>query len=233
MLGSFITQKHNEGIAVEQRRGIQFLDLNDYLVLGQSPIEQVVQGLCQTRQVNSWERDVYEREIELVEEGSCIIYQFQKHPWTIIQSSSFFPNRMPLQDQDALSLSDCLHTKAIAYLISDTGGYIGYHFFNCGESIEKFYKEPPEDLSVEEYESDEWFGNEFIGMCEFRSQLRQIEVYEINDGYSLTDEFLREQDAYVPAFFWGWSLKVSQKVTIQLKGLEYDSLERMDYLTLS
>lgn len=232
MIGSFITQTHNKGVPLEQRRGIEFTDLNDYLILVQAPIEQVGQALSQVRQVVSWERDVYEREIELIDQGSGIIVQFRRHLWTIIQSSTFFPNQMSLYDEDAQSLSRWLHTKAIAYLISDTGGYIGYHLFNCGESLERFYKEPMEELEAQEYEYlDE---QEFIGVCEFRSQLSQKEAHEIESGYSFTDEFLRKQDAYVPAFSWQWSfLKVGQKVTIQLEGLERDDLERMDYMTLS
>lgn len=180
-----------------------------------------------------WERNVYERRIELVDQDSLIIFQFWRHPWTVIHASRFFPQWTSLQDEDARSLSLLLHTKAISYLISDTGGYIGYHLFNCGESLEKFYKEPPEDMSVEEYESEELYENEFIGMCEFRSQLSQTEVHEIKDGYQFTDDFLRKQDAYVPACRWEQDLKVSQKVTVKLEGLERDDLERMDYIALT
>lgn len=50
-------------------------------------------------------------------------------------------------------------------------------------------------------------------MCEFRSQLSQTEVHEIKDGYRFTEEFLREQDAYVPACAWEQDLKVGQIVT--------------------
>lgn len=230
MIGSFVTQTHNKGIPIEQRRGIEFTDLNDYLVLVQAPIEQVGQALCQTREVTRWERDVYECEIELVNQKSFIIFQFRRHPWTIIQSSSFFPHWAFFHDGDAKSLSRWLHAKAINYLISDTGGYIGYHLFNCGESVERLYKEPMEDMVAEEYEYvDEM---EFIGMCEFRSQLRPIEAHDIESGYLFTDEFLREQDAYVPSFSWGERLEVGQKVTIQLEGLECDDLERIDFMTV-
>lgn len=231
MIGSFLTQTQNEGVPIKQRRGIEFIDLNDYLVLVQAPIEQVGQALCQTRQVARWGRDVYSRSIELVDQSSFIIFQFRGHPWTVIPSSSFFPHRIFFQDENAQSLSRWLHAKVIVYLVSDTGGFIGYHLFNCGESLEKLYKEPMEEMDAQEYEYlDEM---EFIGMCKFRSQLRPLEAYDIEDGYSFTDEFLREQDAYVPTCLWGWSLNVGQKVTIQLKGLEREDFERMDYMTLS
>jgi hypothetical protein len=233
MIGFCFTQTHNEGVPIEQRRGIELLDLNDYLVLVQAPVEEVGQALCQTRQVASWQRNVYEHEIELVDQESALIFQFRKHPWTIIGLKWFFPNRMYLDDEAVQSLSAWMHTKAISYLVSDTGGYIGYHFFNGGESLEKFYMEPPGFMSVEEYESEEWLGDEFIGMCEFSSQLSHTEVHEIDDGCGFTDRFLRTQDAYVPACIMKTALKVGQKVRLKIEGLERDDIERMDYITLS
>ncbi|MFB8789483.1 MAG: hypothetical protein U7123_11670 [Potamolinea sp.] len=49
---------------------------------------------------------------------------------------------------------------------------------------------------------------------------------------SFTDDFLREQDAYVPAFKWSQNLKVGQKFTVRWKNLECEDLDRMDYMTL-
>lgn len=178
MTGYFVTATHNIGVPIEQRRGIEFLDLNDYLVLVQAPIEQVGQALCQTRQVACWERNVYEREIELVEQSSAIIFQFRKHSWTIIQSSNFFPFGMSLYDEDAQSLSHWLHTKALSYLVSDTGGYFGYHLFNCGESLERFYYDENELIEVTDADADEM---EFVGVPEFRSQLRPEKASEVKE----------------------------------------------------
>ena len=61
MIGYFPTQTHNECVLIEQRRGIELIDLNDYLVLVQAPIEQVGQALCWTRTVTRWERDALEQ----------------------------------------------------------------------------------------------------------------------------------------------------------------------------
>lgn len=236
MLGSFLTQTKNQDFSIEQRRGIEYTDLNDRLVLVRSPIEQVGQALSQTLQIIRWERDVYERSIELVNQSSFIIFQFQRHPWTVIQSSSFFPHRILFHDEEAQSLSHWLHTKAIHYLVSDTGGYIGYHLFNCGESLEKLYKEPMEEPIEEPIEETDAFKDEdemeFQGVCQFQSQLRQLETNEIKDGDIFTDEFLRKQDAYVPTFIWKRHFKAGQKVTIRLEGLERDNFERMDYMAL-
>jgi hypothetical protein len=232
MLGAFLRQTHNEGIPIEQRRGIEHTDLNDYLILVKAPIEQVGQALCQMLPIACWKRDVYQRQIEIVEQGSALIFKFPGHPWTIIQPRNFLPNSINFQDKEAQSISGLLQTKVISYLISDTGGYIGYQFFNCGKFLEKLYKEPPEEMAPIEYESEVW-EEEFIGMCEFRSQLRQTEVYEIGDGYKFTDDFLREQDAYVPSFKWTEFLEVGQKVTIKLKYLAREDLESMDYMTLT
>jgi hypothetical protein len=229
-IGFCFTQIHNEGVPIEQRRGIELLDLNDYLVLVQAPIEEVGQALCQTRQVASWQRNVYEHEIELIDQESTILVQFRKHPWTIIGLNWFLPNTMYLDDEAVQSLSAWMHTKAITYLVSDGGGHTGYHFFNDGESLERLYC--GEDVPVEETNADV---DEIESMvaCEFRSQLRQKEAHEIGYWSTFINEFLQEQDAYVPACKLETSLKVGQKVTLKMKGIERDDLERMDYITLS
>ncbi|MUG92376.1 hypothetical protein F7734_07875 [Scytonema sp. UIC 10036] len=74
---------NQDGVSIEQRRGTENIDLNDYLVLVQSPIEQVGQAFIQMGLVDLWERDVYAREIELTNKRSFILFQFQRHPWTI------------------------------------------------------------------------------------------------------------------------------------------------------
>jgi hypothetical protein len=91
LIGFFRTQTPNESVPIKQRRGIDFTYLDDYLILVQAPIEQVGQALCQTRQMARWERNLYKRQIELVEQDSFIIFQFQRHLWTVIHASSFFP----------------------------------------------------------------------------------------------------------------------------------------------
>lgn len=229
-IGFCFTNTDNEGVPIEQRRGIELLDLNDYLILIQAPIEQVGQALCQTRQVTSWQRNVYEQEIELVDQESTLIFQFRKHHWTIIGLNWFFPNTMYLDDEAVQLLSAWMHTKAIIYLVSDGGGSTGYHFYNCGEFLERFSydeDEPTEETNADEDET------ESMRVYKFCSQLRRKEAHEIGDLYTFINEFLQEQDAYAPACKLEMSLKVGQKVTLKMKGIERDDLERMDYITLS
>ena len=71
------------------------------------------------------------------------------------------------------------------------------------------------------------------GTCHFHSRLRQLKAEDIEDAYKFTDAFLREQDAYVPAFFRFVNFEVGQQITLRLEGLKYDNFVRMDYLVVN
>ena len=205
------------GIPLKQCRGIEHTDLNDSLFLVQAPIEHVAQAFSPFPQLVLWQRDVYEREIEILGYG-LMVFQFRGHPWTLIHQLNFMPYQSPLQipfrDEDMESLSKLLHTKAICYQISDTSHTIGYHLYDCGESIEELYAEGEN--------------------CQFQSRLRQLKAEDIGNPYFFTDNFFREQDVYVPAFAWNiFSFRVGQRITLGIKGFEYDNFERMDYAVLN
>ncbi len=129
------------GIPLEQCRGIEHIDLNDSLFLVQAPIEQVAQAFSQFPQLVLWERDAYEHEIEILGYG-LMVFQFRGHPWTLIHQLNFMtyqsPLQIPFKDEDIELLSRSLHTKAICYQISDSSHNIGYHLYDCGESIESY-----------------------------------------------------------------------------------------------
>ncbi len=225
-----------KGIPWEQCRGIESIDLNDNLILVQAPIEQVAQSFNQVRQVARWERDVYGREIEILG-YSFVVFQLRGHSWTTIHELTFLHKQVPLREKDIQLLSGLLHTKTICYLVSDTGGHIGYHLYDCGESMEKLYFTSDVEGEIDEDEdADEDEDMKIQGTCQFKSQIREIKAEDINNHYDFTYDFFREQDAYVPDFFgliWWDKLKVGQRITLQLKGLEHDNFERMDYLVLN
>lgn len=223
--------KSVNSLPLEQRRGIETTDLNDNLVLVQASVEQVVQALGQLRQVAVWERDVYEREIE-IQDYSFIIFQIRKHPWTLICKLSFLTYHVTFEDKDVQSLSSLLHAKAIHYLISDTSLSLGYHLYNCGESVEKLFFTSELEGEMEDDE-DEDENEEAQGTCHFQSKLRQLKAEDIENVYSFTDDFLRQQDVYVPAFFTKVYFRCGQRITLRLKGIEHDDFEQMDYVVLN
>ncbi|MUH01622.1 hypothetical protein F7734_58960 [Scytonema sp. UIC 10036] len=235
-LGRYGTNQ--DDLSIEQRRGTDNIDLNDRLILVQSPIEQVGQAFVQMGLVNIWKRDVYARKIKLTAKNSLLLFQFQKPRWTIIQSSYFFPCIIQLTDAYALLMSMWLHTKAIYYQVSDVCGYIGYHLYSDRESTETLYYEQ-KDFGEEGGKTYSLGENEYRladGICYFRSKLRQIQADDIrkgyNFGYDFTDEFLKEQDAYAPSISWFRDFEIDQIVTVWVSGLERTDLERMDYMTL-
>lgn len=199
-----------QDIPIEERRGIgiETIDQNIGYILVRADVELVAQAFSQLKQMDFWVRDAYNREIEL-QTASTLIFQFRGHTWSLIYkpygTGSFY-----LLEEDALRLSEPLDTSAIYYTASDTCGTIQYHLYNAGVSIEKFAFE--EEASFE-----------------IQSQLRQIQANEIEDGYDFAMDFIREQDAYIPALIAG-DLPKYQTGLLRIKGLMPDEIARMDYL---
>ena len=199
-----------QDIPIEERRGIgiETIDQNIGYILVRADVELVAQAFSQLKQMDFWVRDAYNQEIEL-QTASTLIFQFRGHTWSLIYkpygTESFY-----LLEEDALKLSESLDTSAIYYTASDTCGTIQYHLYNAGVSIEKFAFE--EEASFE-----------------IQSQLRQIQANEIEDGYDFAMDFIREQDAYIPALVAG-DLPKYQTGLLRIKGLMPDEIARMDYL---
>lgn len=219
-------------ISWRQRRGYETTDTNDELILVQAPIEQVAQAYNQLQQAVYWERDVYEREI-VIQGYSLLIFQFQGHPWTLMHELPIRTCNVLLDEQEAQALSSLLSTKVIYFLISDTGSKIGYHLYNCGESMEKLFFTSEVEEELDEDEDDEDEDEELEGTYQFQSQIRQLKAEDIKYPYGFVEEFLQEQDAYVPAFFSKTTFRVGQRVTIQLEGIKRSDFERMDYMVLN
>lgn len=216
---------------IEQCRGIETIDLNDSLVLVRAPIEQVAQALNQLKQVVVWERDVYEREVEIQGYG-LIVFQFQRHPWTLMRELPILSYSVLLEDKDAQSLSHLLYTKAIFYLVSDTSLSIGYHLYNCGESVEKlfFTSELEDELDLGKEDEEE---EDVQGTYQFYSRIRPIRSGDIKDPYEFTEEFFQAQDAYIPAFLSKVIFRSGQRITLAFKDFKRDDFIRMDYILIN
>ncbi|MEH2319429.1 hypothetical protein [Nostoc sp.] len=199
-----------EGIPLEQRRGLETIDRNLVFVLVQASVEQVAQAFSTLRQMNVWVRNAYECEIEIQNE-STFVFQLRGHPWSLIYKLHRSSIRIYLTEEDARNLSESLSTSVIYYAGSDTCGTIEYHLYSNGILQEK--------LSFEE---------EF--KCEFQSQLRQLEARNIEDAYTFTMNFIRDQDAYIPCVVEVEELLAGQYTTLRIEDLMLNEVERMDYI---
>ena len=199
-----------EGIPLEQRRGLETIDRNLVFVLVRASVEQISQAFSTLRQMNVWVRNAYECEMEIQNE-STFIFQLRGHPWSLIYKPHMSSIRIYLTEEDARNISESLSTSVIYYAGSDTCGTIEYHLYSNGILQEK--------LSFEE---------EF--KCEFQSQLRQLEARSIKDAYTFTMNFIREQDAYIPCVVEVEELLAGQHTTLRIEDLMLNEVERMDYL---
>jgi hypothetical protein len=200
-------------MTLEQKRGIESIDLNQTFVFVKASMESVAQPFSQARQADRWEQDVYDRKIVTTGQG-FIVFQFKEQTWTSIYEFGFVPYRTPLQKQDAQTLSDLLQTRTVYYRVSDTGGYIGYELYENGNFIETLDFE--EDISFY-----------------FQSQNRQLRREDMGSVYGFIYDFMVEQDIYIPAI----RRIENQQGYLRLLGSELENLERsdferLDYLTL-
>lgn len=155
-------------------------------------------------------RDAYNREITIQNE-STFVFQLRGHPWSIVYKPCFGSVRLYLAEEDARSISESLGTAAIYYTRSDTSGTLEYHLYQNGVLQEK--------LSFEEEVS-----------IEFQSQLRSLKARNIQNAYTFTMNFIREQDAYVPNLVEMEDLIAGQRTTLGIENLMPNEIERMDYL---
>lgn len=200
-----------EGIPLEQRRGIETIDRNLMFVLVRASVEQVAQAFSTLKQMNVWVRNAYESEIEIQNE-STFVFQLQGHPWSLIYKLYRSSIRIYLTEEDARKISEYLSTSVIYYAGSDTCGTIEYHLYSNGILQEQ--------LSFEENFK-----------CEFQSQLRQVEARKIKkNAYTFTMNFIREQDAYIPCVVEVEKLPIGQRITLRIEDLMLNEVERMDYL---
>lgn len=195
-------------MSIEERRGIESVDRNQDLVLVRAPIESVAEKFSRARRADVWERDIYDRPIEITAE-SYIVFQFRGHPWTIVQQLQYQPGQLTFGEGDAITLSSFPSTRAIYYKCSDTCGYIGYNCYDGGAFAEMLYFE--EEIS-------------FL----FASQLRELTTENIDSAFSFTDAFMREQDIYIPLVHYE-NMKVGDRVNLRLKGPTLDNLVRSDF----
>lgn len=204
-------------MSIEERRGIETIDRNQNLLLVRAPIESVAEKFSRARRADVWERDIYDREIEMTAE-SYIIFQFRGHPWTIVEQLKYKPYQLVFGEGDAITLSSFPSTRAIYYKCSDTCGYIGYNCYDGGAFAEMLYFEAEMDLL-------------------FLSDFREVKAEDIDSAFSFTDAFMREQDIYIPYVHYQ-NVKVGNRLNLRPKGPTLDDLvrsdfERVDYIGVS
>jgi hypothetical protein len=195
-------------MSIEERRGIETIDRNQNLLLVRAPIESVAQKLSTARRADVWERDIFDREIEMTAE-SYIIFQFRGHPWTIVERLTYRPGGLVFGEGDAITLSNFLSTRAIYYKCSDTCGYIGYNCYDRGAFAEMLYFEEEMDLL-------------------FLSDFREVKASDIDSAFSFTFAFMEEQNIYIPYVYYQ-KVKDGDRVNLRPKGPTLDDLVRSDF----
>ncbi|MEM1394776.1 MAG: ankyrin repeat domain-containing protein [Cyanobacteria bacterium P01_H01_bin.150] len=200
--------KNYHEIPVSQWRGVDNIELNDHCVIVKASVEEVSQALYQIRKANIWQKDVYEKEIEMTD--ICFtVSKLSGHNWITIRDENItvsydFKNldteliaqqwQNHIGEKDAKVISELLQTQAIDFGCSDTSGAVGYTLFDCGETVEGFSYCCDSDLITKDEKPAE--KNECVIVSDrfnFRSKLRKLNIDEIPQHESNDDDYFDEE----------------------------------------
>jgi hypothetical protein len=180
-------------------RGVPTFDLEESIILVRSECRPVAAAFKKYKKLKSLVRDAVGKTV-VIAEPSYLVYQVKGHKWSNISDFRFIGNSP--SPADAKALSKLLATRAIFFGNSDTSCVTQYDVYDNGKQLEYF--------------------DNFDGI-KFTSRLRDVEAPEDGpDIYPFIDEFIREQDAYIPYWsallFHGWRHKPGEKVNLDFGG---------------
>lgn len=185
---------------VENRCGFETIDTIAVGLLVLAPLDTVSEAVAQSGV--RWERNICNKSIQ---GRGLVVFQFRGHAWTGILDGLMTHNYRDVVDGSvsaywdwelqAQSFSLQLHTRTIYYLVDDSGGNIGYAYWENGTLMERL-----------EFDEAIWQDNHDEALLDapertfephlFESQLRQLTAPEIKNTYAFVDDFLCEQQAY-------------------------------------
>jgi ankyrin repeat protein len=210
--------KRYGGHRVEELRGAGSFDVNDLWLLVRAPVEDAARAFVEARGgAVKWDRDIIGRDVAT--SPLCYIaFRFRGHAWTLIRELRSDDWLGTVDESDAQEVSRRLGARAIYYGVSDTAGAIGYDLFEAGEPIERMSFDcsgEPDDPS-------------------FTSRLRNLSTEEIGSPFEFADAFLRDQDAFVPAFGSVFDLlvKMTPETSFGIGGMEAEDFDRADIIHL-
>ena len=118
-------------------------------------------------------------------------------------------------EQDAEALARQLDTEAIYYIVSDTGHYTRYRFYDSTGLIES--------LAFEGW-------NEPL---QFESKRRELSLKTSGEAYKFIYDFMTEQGIYIPMIFLP-TVEFGQHLVLRIEANIYPSLpqflERVDFI---
>ena len=210
---------------IQELRGTETTDIYILMALVRAPIQSVAEILNETKQVNNWHVNVYEKSVDIPFQG-IVLLQFKGHDWTIIR---YLRRQTYLAYQeDAQLLSEELNSQALYYFNCDTSGELVYKFYDDGLCLEEMICSRDEGLT-------------------FRSSLTSTDVTDMGNPYLFSEDFLDEQDIYIPAIWIPDLSPMSEKNFRDIKleffgflpnalnavNFERSYFERVDYLSIS
>jgi hypothetical protein len=227
----------------KQARGLWMLDYNCYNCLVRATVEEVARAIADDVEV--WEQDVLGRPV-VVRPDSLFVFRLPGHLWSVLAARAFARTPYGFKNYEwERSLSRRLGQPIILYGRSDTCGLIGYTMIEAGEMIEDFSADGGADDDPEDDENN----RPNTKRSYFNSTRRKMSLDQIADMYEFVNDFLVEQDAFVPGiefeyFFDHEEPPIGEAGLVQNSGFVFltspgwekfritPEIERVDYLVL-
>lgn len=206
------------GQRVEELRGAGAFDVNDFWLLVHAPVEEAARAFADARGgAVSWDKNVNGRPVTI--SPLCYLaFRFRGHVWTLITKLHSEDWYGAVDESDAEEVSRRLGGRAIDYRVSDTANVIGYTLYDSGELLERMQ-----------------YGDEGLEVTTtFTSMLQPLSADQIEAPFEFADAFLREQEAFAPAFgtLMGLLATVERRISLGIGGMEAEAFERVNLIHL-
>ena len=228
-------------LTLPQRRGLDFCEQRFACVLVQDAPEKVLNYLEQGFHVIKYDEDIYGSVIEMPSEAVFVLMQLKGHSWTVL---SRVDNQLPevlYTENDIAKLSKISQTKVIFLRESDSEYGITLFFYDSGLLKRKI------EFShewVRGREGEKVTGELMNTLLEIEPDFEMdyyfrevapdlgIDRVEVFDDYnSITDNLLKENDAYAPCIVWP-VLRKKCRAEISIWGLSKSDISSFKLIRL-
>ena len=210
-----------------QERGLATDERDLTAVLVRASIDSVAEALVALLPGAEHHADIQNQTVRTADE-CYLVYQLDGHVWTHLHPAKAKRGESLYGPEFAKKLSKKLDTRAIFFENDADAAYIGYQLFEQGKRTEDAF------LGAKAHEAaflwkpgPHKIGNDEEDLLRARSTRRKLSPKDLEDP-DFFDRFLREQDAYLPA----WSEKdlAIGKTKRYFAKLDPDIFVRVDFV---
>lgn len=229
-------------VPFEQFRGVGSFDVSYRIILIDKSLNQVIKDLSHLMSLKLHLRDCYKNSILVGSAKAFVVFKLIEHEWVYI--SEVTP-QIIFSDSVLCKLSELGDCKVIRFENVDNDSTVNLSSFNSGVLAKKLEFVDSKIRGYEDIDDDE-----IDSLLDRLEQTREpvitdyyyrcINIDEtvdavkaVCDAAEVADGFLRENSVYAPCITWGIRIQASRELTIELKGLDEQKMQQLDYVEIN